>query len=106
MDIFAIIASSAVHSMTNDTGTGKLRVAEMFFDVPVDYSKPGEGSIRLFARSVRRLATPPELEKDEKQLPWFVYLQGGPGLGCRPPQENPWVGTVLDKGYQVGLSRP
>ncbi|KAJ9221055.1 hypothetical protein DTO271D3_1262 [Paecilomyces variotii] len=80
---------------------GKLRVAEMFFDVPVDYSKPSEGTIRLFARSVKRLTTPPEPEKDEKQLPWFVYLQGGPGFGCRPPQEYGWIGTVLDKGYQL-----
>lgn len=84
--------------------TGKLRVAEMFFDVPVDYSKPSEGTIRLFARSVKRLVTPPEPEKDEKKLPWFVYLQGGPGFGCRPPQEYGWIGTVLDKGYQVSLS--
>ncbi|KAL1847922.1 hypothetical protein Plec18170_008335 [Paecilomyces lecythidis] len=79
---------------------GKLRIAEMFFDVPVDYSKPLEGSIRLFARSVKRLVTSPEPEK-EKKLPWFVYLQGGPGMGCRPPQEYGWIGTVLDKGYQL-----
>lgn len=83
--------------------TGKLRIAEMFFDVPVDYSKPSEGSIRLFARSVKRLVTSPEPEKEEKKLPWFVYLQGGPGMGCRPPQEYGWIGTVLDKGYQVSL---
>ncbi|KAL2011996.1 hypothetical protein VTN00DRAFT_4714 [Thermoascus crustaceus] len=82
---------------------GKLRVAELFFDVPVDYRKPADGNIRLFARSVRRLATPVEPEKEEKQLPWLVYLQGGPGMGCRPPQDYGWVGTVLDKGYQLLL---
>lgn len=83
---------------------GKLRVAELFFDVPVDYSKPKNGSLRLFARSVYRLETPVEPvknENDNKQLPWLVYLQGGPGFGCRAPQDNGWVGTVLDKGYQV-----
>jgi proline iminopeptidase len=78
-------------------------VAELLFDVPVNYCKPNDGNLRLFARSVRRLETPvdPSNGKGEKQLPWLVYLQGGPGMGCRPPQEYGWVGTALDKGYQV-----
>lgn len=50
------------------------------------------------------MATGVEPEKEEKQLPWLVYLQGGPGMECRPPQDYGWVGTVLDKGYQVGLN--
>lgn len=76
-------------------------MGELFFDVPVDHSKPNNGTLRLFARSVSRLSTPVEPEKDDKQLPWMVYLQGGPGMGCRAPQDYGWVGTVLDKGYQV-----
>ncbi|KAE8373728.1 Alpha/Beta hydrolase protein [Aspergillus bertholletiae] len=80
---------------------GKLRVAELLFDVPVNYNRPNDGTLRLFARSVRRSTTSLEAAKDDKQLPWLVYLQGGPGFGCRPPQENGWVGSALDKGYQV-----
>ncbi|KAM0101481.1 hypothetical protein ACP6JE_003898 [Aspergillus fumigatus] len=82
---------------------GKFRVAELLFDVPLNYCKPNDGNLRLFARSVRRLETPvdPANGKSEKQLPWLVYLQGGPGMGCRPPQEYGWVGTALDKRYQV-----
>lgn len=77
-------------------------MADLFFDVPLDYSKPNEGTLRLFARSAHRLTRPAEPEKSgEKQLPWMVYLQGGPGMGCRAPQDYGWVGTVLDKGYQV-----
>lgn len=78
-------------------------MAELLFDVPLNYCKPNDGNLRLFARSVRRLETPvdPANGKSEKQLPWLVYLQGGPGMGCRPPQEYGWVGTALDKGYQV-----
>lgn len=76
-------------------------MAELFFDVPLNYSKPNEGQIRLFARSVRRPATFPDTEQNEKPLPWFVYLQGGPGFGCRPPQDMGFVPSVLDKGYQV-----
>ncbi|GAB1215319.1 hypothetical protein ATERTT37_004505 [Aspergillus terreus] len=80
---------------------GKLRVAELLFDVPLNYSKPNDGNLRLFARSVRRTPPPFDTAGDDKQLPWLVYLQGGPGFGCRPPQDNGWVGTALDKGYQV-----
>ncbi|KAL4988581.1 Alpha/Beta hydrolase protein [Aspergillus falconensis] len=82
---------------------GKLLVAELFFEVPLNYSRQGDGTLRLFARSVRRSAKPHDSGKDDKQspLPWLVYLQGGPGMGCRPPQEYGWVGTALDKGYQV-----
>ncbi|KKA23673.1 Prolyl aminopeptidase [Rasamsonia emersonii CBS 393.64] len=80
---------------------GKFRVAELFFDVPLNYSRPNDGSIRLFARSVRRLVTYPDQERDERYIPWLVYLQGGPGFGCSPPQDYAWVGTVLDKGYQI-----
>ncbi|KKK16167.1 proline iminopeptidase [Aspergillus ochraceoroseus] len=82
---------------------GKLRVAELFFEVPINYSQPENGTLRLFARSVRRWVKPVEPVKDDKQppIPWLVYLQGGPGMGCRPPQEYGWVGSALDKGYQV-----
>ncbi|KAK1143321.1 hypothetical protein N8T08_006848 [Aspergillus melleus] len=80
---------------------GKLRVAELFFDVPINYSKPNDGTLRLFARSVRRHNKPVQPAKDDQRLPWLVYLQGGPGMGCRPPQEYGWIGTALEKGYQV-----
>ncbi|OKL55682.1 hypothetical protein UA08_09008 [Talaromyces atroroseus] len=82
---------------------GKLRVAELFFDVPINYSKPTEGTIRLFARSVRRSSAFPDTDATEKPLPWLVFLQGGPGFACRPPQETAFVPYVLDKGYQVLL---
>ncbi|BDD62929.1 hypothetical protein MPDQ_007877 [Monascus purpureus] len=83
---------------------GRLRIGELFFDVPLDYSRPDDGNtVRLFARSVRRSTNPAEPAKEEQQLPWLVYLQGGPGYGCRSPLEFPWVPFVLDKGYQVLL---
>lgn len=81
--------------------TGKLRVAELFFDVPVDYSKPNGTTLRLFARSVARFNKPVEPTKDEGKLPWLVYLQGGPGFGCGAPQNYGWVEPALSKGYQV-----
>ena len=72
--------------------------------VPLDYRNPEKERIRLFARSVDRFERPIDPStKENKQKPWFVYLQGGPGLGCGSPQNFPWVDFVLDKGYQILL---
>lgn len=76
-------------------------MAELFFDVPLDYSKPSDGTLRLFARSVSRLNKPVEPTKEESKLPWLVYLQGGPGFGCGAPQNYGFVEPALSKGYQV-----
>lgn len=77
-------------------------MAELFFDVPLDYSKPSDGTLRLFARSVSRLNKPVEQPtKEESKLPWLVYLQGGPGFGCGAPQNYGIVEPALSKGYQV-----
>ena len=81
---------------------GRLLVSELAFAVPIDYSNPDKGGIRIFARSVDRSERPVDPSaKDNKQKPWFVYLQGGPGYGCAPPQTFPWTDFVLDKGYQI-----
>lgn len=77
-------------------------MAELFFDVPLDYTKPNDGTLRLFARSVSRLNKPVEQPtKEESKLPWLVYLQGGPGFGCSAPQNYGFVEPALSKGYQV-----
>ncbi|EAT76859.1 hypothetical protein HBH56_219540 [Parastagonospora nodorum] len=88
---------------------GKLRITEHFFQVPRDYSNPASGTIQLFSRSALKAEKPAdypsESSKDPKktQLPWLVYLQGGPGFECRSPQSVSWVPTILDKGYRVLL---
>ncbi|EER39286.1 prolyl peptidase [Histoplasma capsulatum var. duboisii H88] len=93
---------------------GKLRVTELFWDVPLDYDRPTEATIRLFGRAVRRREPGVDLPRDEKVLPWFLYLQGGPGMPSPAPQDVGWVQMVLDRGYQIllldqrgtGLSAP
>ncbi|KAJ5662882.1 hypothetical protein N7507_003613 [Penicillium longicatenatum] len=86
---------------------GKMQVTEWLFDVPVDYTKlpkDGGGMMRLFARSVSRLDSPVEQQPKEESkapIPWLLYLQGGPGFGCGPPQNYSWVEPVLSKGYHV-----
>ena len=86
---------------------GRLKVSELFFDVPLDHSLPDSSrTLRIFGRSVERVekpaAPPAEGEAGKpKQLPYFVYLQGGPGFGCAPPQDYGFTGLVLDRGFKV-----
>lgn len=50
---------------------GRLNVSELFFEVPRDHSKPQNGTLRLFARSVERFQKPVDASKKEvKQPPW------------------------------------
>ena len=80
---------------------GKLKIGELFFEVPRDHSDPSKGTLRLFARSAEKWETPVVPSNEVKQLPWLLYLQGGPGFGCRSPQNSGWVPLALDKGYKV-----
>ena len=95
-------------------------MTEHFFDVPKDYSNPDNGTIQVFARSVRKHDIPivadesKEKGQEKEQLPWMCYLQGGPGHKCAPGQQYPWTQSFLDRGYQMlyldqrgtGLSSP
>lgn len=39
--------------------------------------------------------------RKQEQKPWLVYLQGGPGFGCAPPQSMDLTKFALDHGYQM-----
>ena len=90
---------------------GKLRVGELFFDVPLDYAQPDSKRLRLFARSVRKIeaAATKSISADQvygyddmpSSLPWLVYVPGGPGFGALPPQNYGITEFLLEKGYQV-----
>jgi hypothetical protein len=83
---------------------GRLKVSELFFDLPLDHSLPSSKTIRIFGRSVERIETPaapPGPEQKPKQPPYFVYLQGGPGFGCGMPQDYGFTSLVLDRGFKV-----
>jgi pimeloyl-ACP methyl ester carboxylesterase len=67
------------------------------FTVPLDHARPGGEQIQLFAREV--MAT----DKAAADLPWLVYLQGGPGFGSpRPVGRDGWLDRAL-KDYRVLL---
>lgn len=110
------VAPAKIVSQKSHQIAGALKVTEHCFDVPKDYSKPDAGTIRVFARSVRKHERPivPTEDKEKEQLPWMCFLNGGPGLECRPPQHYSFSDRVIEKGYQLmfldprgtGLSTP
>ncbi|MFI2644034.1 alpha/beta fold hydrolase [Streptomyces sp. NPDC018610] len=67
------------------------------FTVPLDHDDPAGETIELYAREV--VAS----DKADRDLPWLLYLQGGPGFGAdRFVGKQAWLGRALD-GYRVLL---
>ncbi|MFF0200712.1 alpha/beta fold hydrolase [Streptomyces sp. NPDC005017] len=67
------------------------------FTVPLDHADPAGETIELYAREV--VAS----DKERQDLPWLVYLQGGPGFGANRFIGRPaWLGRAL-KEYRVLL---
>lgn len=67
------------------------------FEVPLDHARPGGETISVFAREV----VAPGRENDD--LPWLVFLQGGPGFeASRPPGNATWLPRAL-RDYHVLL---
>nr|WP_062340805.1 alpha/beta fold hydrolase [Herbidospora sakaeratensis] len=60
------------------------------FTVPLDHADPSKGLIEVFARE----AVDPRRADDD--LPWLVFLQGGPGgKAPRPLDGEGWLGHLL-----------
>ncbi len=68
------------------------------FTVPVDHDRPDGETISVFARE----AVAPSREHDE--LPWLLYLQGGPGMESPRPlaRSRIWLNRAL-KDWRVLL---
>ncbi|MGQ4387709.1 alpha/beta fold hydrolase [Streptomyces sp. SAS_270] len=72
-------------------------LTDRHFSVPLDHGNPSGEQIELYAREV--VAS----EKAGTDLPWLVYLQGGPGFGANRFVGKPaWLGRAL-KEYRVLL---
>ncbi len=66
------------------------------FDLPLDYANPGEKT-GVFARIVSAAG------KEDADLPYMVFFQGGPGSGSpRPMGNSGWIKRVL-KEYRLVL---
>ncbi|MFJ5234303.1 alpha/beta fold hydrolase [Kitasatospora sp. NPDC088391] len=67
------------------------------FRVPLDHGAPDSESIEVYAREVVAAG------REDEQLPWLVYLQGGPGgKANRPLGRDGWLDRALDD-YRVLL---
>ncbi|MFE7073884.1 alpha/beta fold hydrolase [Streptomyces sp. NPDC057620] len=67
------------------------------FTVPLDHDAPTGETIELYAREV--VAS----DHADQDLPWLVYLQGGPGFGAnRFVGKQAWLGRALEE-YRVLL---
>ncbi|RWA14870.1 hypothetical protein EKO27_g210 [Xylaria grammica] len=82
---------------------GKLLVKELWFKVPLDYSKPEGQTIKLFARSAIKYERPIVASTEVVQRPYLLFLQGGPGFGTPAPQDCPLSKHMLDRGYELLL---
>jgi pimeloyl-ACP methyl ester carboxylesterase len=70
---------------------------DLTFTVPLDHAKPGGEKIELFAREVVAA------DHRASDLPWLLFLQGGPGFGApRPTGQQGWLDRAL-KEYRVLL---
>jgi pimeloyl-ACP methyl ester carboxylesterase len=78
------------------------------FGVPLDYADPSGAKISVFAREVV------DLKRKDEDLPWLVFLQGGPGgLSPRPQGKENWIKKATERfrvllldQRGVGLSSP
>jgi pimeloyl-ACP methyl ester carboxylesterase len=67
------------------------------FTVPLDHSQPDGPTIEVLAREVVAAA------KVDADLPWLIYLQGGPGgASPRPMGASGWIGRAT-QDYRVLL---
>ncbi|UPZ27395.1 alpha/beta hydrolase [Streptomyces sp. LRE541] len=67
------------------------------FTVPLDHDAPSGETIELYTREV--VAS----DQADQDLPWLVYLQGGPGFGAnRFVGKQAWLGRALEE-YRVLL---
>ncbi|MEU0578294.1 alpha/beta fold hydrolase [Streptomyces griseoincarnatus] len=67
------------------------------FTVPLDHDNPSGETIELYAREVVAR------DKAGRDLPWLLYLQGGPGFGANRFVGKPaWLGRALED-YRVLL---
>ncbi|MDD5219559.1 MAG: alpha/beta fold hydrolase [Candidatus Bipolaricaulis sp.] len=67
------------------------------FAVPLDYGKPDGERVSVFAREVAASG------KESADLPWLVFLQGGPGSAApRPDAASGWLKRAL-ADYRVLL---
>jgi pimeloyl-ACP methyl ester carboxylesterase len=73
-----------------------LTLTDHTFSVPLDHQRPDGEQLSIYAREVNAPG-------DSRNLPWLVFLQGGPGgKSPRPLNVTGWIGRAV-KEYRVLL---
>ena len=82
--------------MTSFRQPGTL-LTDHVFGVPLDHGRPDGEQIEVYAREVVAI------DKADADLPWLLFLQGGPGFGApRPAGRESWLDRALND-YRVLL---
>jgi pimeloyl-ACP methyl ester carboxylesterase len=69
-------------------------LTERMFTVPLDHDRPDGQQIEVFAREVISAGSARSARGPD--LPWLVFLQGGPGFGApRPVGQDSWLDRAL-----------
>lgn len=69
-----------------------LRLRDHAFALPLDPDQPDGPSITVFGREVRAAA------HADRELPWLVFLQGGPGFPSpRPTERGGWLKRATER---------
>jgi pimeloyl-ACP methyl ester carboxylesterase len=72
-------------------------LTDRLFAVPLDHARPDGEQVEVFAREVVAAG------KADADLPWLLFIQGGPGFGAQRPQgRDGWLNRALDD-YRVLL---
>jgi pimeloyl-ACP methyl ester carboxylesterase len=72
-------------------------LTDRFFAVPLDHDRPDAEQIEVFARQVVAA------DRADADLPWLLFLQGGPGSAApRPQGRDSWLDRALHD-YRVLL---
>eukprot|EP00899_Mesostigma_viride_P023854 jgi/Mesvir1/4653/Mv03468-RA.1 len=96
------------HKIGSKHRVPNLVLSDHWFDVPIDHSGKIPGRINLYVREVV------SAENESKELPYLLFLQGGPGFEAgRPTESSGWIKQAV-KDYRVllmdqrgtGLSSP
>ncbi len=84
--------------MAYDDGIPGLRLADHWVTAPLDHASPDGPTIEVYAREVVGAEHPRPHE-----LPWIVFLQGGPGgASPRPVRREGWIDAAVER-YRVLL---
>ncbi|CAA0842549.1 alpha/beta-Hydrolases superfamily protein [Striga hermonthica] len=95
----AVAASDGQHRSGDWFSVPELRLRDHRFVVPLDYSLDvcTSPNITVFAREVVAVG------REEVDLPFLLYLQGGPGFECaRPTDASGWIKKACED-YRVVL---